>query len=254
MHPLTSNWVGPYNSASNQWLYAAQVGANWKGLDESNVKLPVAYYDFVGLQGQLNPNIPNSTLNADSAPPFATLGNTMFNINFYSDPASPVYAFASKFRLLDAVAQYDVASFDPLHLTFSAEAVRNVGFNATEIQQRIQGASQALVSWNGQNGLTKPQVNGYRVGFVVGKSDIHQFAAWDVFGGYRYLERDAVPDGFTSLDYRLGGTDQKASILGVDFGINQRVSLKLFLTSANSINSSIKYGIDTWFLDLYGSF
>jgi hypothetical protein len=255
-HPLTSNWVGPYNNAPNVSLVAAQLGANWRGQDESRLQMAAAYYDFINLQGQLNPNVPGSSIAAASAPPFQTLGNTMFNTNWYSNPnGAPVYAFASKFRLADANVQYDLARFDPLHATLAGEWVRNLGFNAAEIAQRIQGAVAGLpVDQNGQTGLSNPRVSGYRLGVVLGQSDMHRLGAWDVFAGYRYLERDAVPDGFTSLDYRLGGTDQRATILGGDLGLSRRVSLRLFVTSARQIDAPVRYGLDTWFLDLYGSF
>jgi hypothetical protein len=256
-HPLTSNWVGPYNSAPNQRLTVAQAGAKWKGIDESNLQAALAYYDYAGLEGQLNPAaIPQNTLNADSAPPFRILGNTMFNINWYSDPnGTPVYAYASKFRLVDAFARFDLARFDPMRLTFTGEWVRNIGFNASEIRSRIQGAVDGLPQdSSGKTALDKPRVTGYRAGFTFGKADLRRLGDWQVFGGYRYLERDAVPDGFTSLDYRLGGTDQRATIIGVNAGLSQRVGLRVFLTSAKAIDAPIKYGIDTWFIDLYGSF
>jgi len=257
MHPLTSNWVGPYNSASNQWLYAGQIGAKWRGSDESNLQVAGTYYDYVGLEGHLNPAaVPLNTLNADSAPPFRILGNTMFNINWYSDPnGTPVYAYASKFRLVDAFARYELARFDPMHFTFTAEWVRNAGFNVNEIRQRIQGAVQGLPQDNsGRTGVDHPRVSGYRVGFVAGKGELKHLGDWQVFGGYRYLERDAVPDGFTSLDYRLGGTDQRSTIAGATAALSSRVGVRVFLTSAKAIDAPIKYGIDTWFVDLYGSF
>jgi hypothetical protein len=256
-HPLTSNWVGPYNSAPNKRLVVAQMGAKWRGTDESNLQTALAYYDYEALEGQLNPAaIPLNTLNANSAPPFRVLGNTMFNINWYSDPnGAPLYGHASKFRLVDAFAKFDLARFDPMRLSFTAEWVRNVGFSASEIRSRIQGAVQGLPQDNsGKNSLDRPRVSGYRVGFLLGKPDLRQFGDWQVFGGYRYLERDAVPDGFTSSDYRLGGTDQRATFLGVSTGLSQRVGLRVFMTSGKSIDAPIKYGIDTWFVDLYGSF
>jgi hypothetical protein len=257
MHPLTSNWVGPYNSASNQWLYAGQLGAKWKGASESNLQAAATYYDYVGLEGQLNPaNIPLNTLNSNSAPPFRILGNTMFNIDWYSDPnGTPAYGYASKFRLVEAYARYEYARFEPVRLALTADWVRNVGFNVHDIYNRIQGAAQGLAQdASGRTALDRPRVMGYRVGFSVGRGDLQRRGDWQVFGGYRYLERDAVPDAFTSLDYRLGGTDQRSTILGGTAALSSRVALRVFLTSAKAIDAPIKYGIDTWFVDLYGTF
>jgi hypothetical protein len=257
MHPLTSNWVGPYNSASNQWLYAGQLGGKWRAADESALDLAATYYDYVALEGQLNPvGIAGNTLNSDSAPPFRILGNTMFNINWYSDPnGTPAYAYASKFRLADAYLKYDLARFDPMRLGFSAEYVKNVGFNANEIERRIQGAVQGLpLDNNGLNSLQKARTKGYRVEFDIGNGTLNRFGSWQFFAGYRYLERDSVPDAFTSLDYRLGGTDQKATFVGAKYALSSRVNARLSLQSAKSIDAPIKYDIDMWFIDLYGNF
>jgi len=257
MHPLTSNWVGPYNSASNQWLYAAQLGGKWTAASESKLQFAATYYDYVALEGQLNPPaVLGNTLNALSAPPFRILGNTMFNINWYSDPNNaPAYAYASKFRLVNAFASYELASFDPMHLAFTADWVRNVGFNTNEISKRIQGAVAGLpTDANGLNGIQRPRVTGYRAEFDLTRGDMKHLGSWQLFGGYRYLERDAVPDAFTSLDYRLGGTDQKATFAGVRAALSSRVNMRVSLQSAKSIDAPIKYDIDMWFIDLYGTF
>jgi len=257
MHPLTSNWVGPYNSASNQWLYAAQVGGKWQSASDTKAQFAATYYDYVALEGQLNPAaIPGSTLNALSAPPFRILGNTMFNINWYSDPnGAPAYAYASKFRLVDAFASYEMVRFDPLRLAVSADWVRNVGFNANEISKRIQGAVGGLpTDAKGLNAIQRPRVTGYRVEFDLGQGDLNRWGSWQLFGGYRYLERDAVPDAFTSLDYRLGGTDQKTTFAGVRAALSSRVNMRVSLQSAKAIDAPIKYDIDMWFVDLYGTF
>jgi len=257
MHPLTSNWVGPYNSASNQWLYAAQAGVGWRAANESSFRASAAYYDYVALEGQLNPaSIPQGTQNSLSAPPFRILGNTMFNVNWYSDPnGTPTYAYASKFRLVNAFARYELARFDPIRMSATVDWVRNTGFNVNEIRTRIGGAVQGLPQDSqGRTGVDHPRVNGYRVEFKVGRNELRRFGDWEVFAGYRYLERDAVPDAFTSLDYRLGGTDQRATIAGVNLALSTHTRLRAFLTSAKSIDAPVTYGIDTWFVDLYASF
>jgi len=257
MHPLTSNWVGPYNSASNQWLYAAQAGAQWRGTDESSLQFAATYYDFVALEGQLNPaGVPQNTFNSLSAPPFRILGNTMFNVNWYSDPsASPTWAYASKFRLANAYAKFELARFDPVRLSITADWVRNVGFNVGEIYKRIGGAIQGLPQdASGKTAVDRPRVSGYRLGLTIGAAEMRRYGDWQAFAGYRYLQRDAVPDGFTSLDYRLGGTDQKASILGGNVALSARTNLRIFVTSAKAIDAPVKDSFDTWFVDLYGSF
>ncbi len=257
-HPLQTSQTGPFNTAPDQWIYAAQAGLGWSGVDESNFRLGVAYYDFSHVEGQLNPaNPPGNTLNALTAPLFRQRGNTMFNVNFFSNPgALPVWALASKFRLENVILQYEFAGFDPIRLGLQADWVRNVGFDAAEIRRRLgtQLLSSLPQDASGANGVDRRRVNGYRIAAQLGRHELARFGDWQTFAGYRYLERDAVVDGLTSADYRLGGTDVKGVFAGFNLGLAPRASLTLRHISGRSIDSAPKFSVDTWFVDLMGRF
>jgi hypothetical protein len=257
-HPLrVSTPSSLFNTAPDQWLFAAQGGTNWKGNDNSRLDVGASYYYFDHLEGELNPiNPPGNNLNGLSAPQFRQFGNTMFNINFLSNPnAAPLYGYASKFHLLDASLDYQYGGFDPVWMWWRMDWVRNLGFDAREIANRIGPSIAELpTDAGGANGVSRPRVLGYLGSFQFGSHTLQRFGNWQVFGGYRYLERDAVPDAFTSADYRLGGTDVKASFVGLNLGISPAVSLTLRYISAESIDAVPKLGDDTWFFDLYGRF
>jgi hypothetical protein len=259
-HPLQTSQSGPFNTAPNQLLYASQAGVSWKSVDASQLSVAAAYYDFDGLQGRPDPLYPtNNTLNDASAPLFRQFGNTMFDLHYLWDTSSPLYAYAGQFRLVNFGAEYEYARFDPIRLALQLDWVRNVGFKTTQIEQRIGGAIAGLpyvLGPNGAqlNGVTDARTNGYLVNLRLGAAQLRQAGDWQVFGGVRYLQRDAVPDAFTSPDYRLGGTDNQSTYLGLNYAMSPAVSFTLRYISARSIDSGPKFGVDTWYLDLNGSF
>jgi hypothetical protein len=264
-HPLQTSQSGPFNTASNQWLYAAQTGVSWTAADETRARLALAYYDFSGIQGKADPSLPdNNMLNDASAPLFRQMGNTMFNLRYQvlnnlSTPIAPLYGYAAQFRLMNLGADFELARFDPMRLGLQLDWVRNVGFNAAEIRQRLGAAIGTLPYLNGPNGtaitnIDRARTNGYLVNLRLGATELRHYGDWQVFSGVRYLQRDAVPDAFTSPDYRLGGTDNQAAFVGANFAISPETSVTLRYISARSIDSAPKFGVDTWFLDLNGHF
>jgi hypothetical protein len=278
-HPLQTSQSGPFNAAAEQYLYAAQAGVEWNGADESRLRFATAYYDFAGIQGKADPvNPANNALYDKSAPLFRQFGNTMFDIHYQvlnstSTPKTQLFGYAAQFRLMNLGAEYEYARFDPLRLAIHLDWVRNVGFDAAEIRQRIGAAICSLPAPNGPpfnpacphsganngpagayNGVDRARTNGYLVSLRMGAADLRHRGDWQLFGGFRYLERDAVPDAFTSPDYRLGGTDNQAAFLGMNLALSPATSVTLRCVSARSIDSGPKFGVDTWFLDLNGRF
>lgn len=257
VHPMREVEGGPLNTAQDQWLYAAQLGATWTAIDSSSLSFGLGWFDFVHAAGELNPEQPSgNTFNAQQAPVFRRRGNTMFNLNALSSPGgAAAFAPASKFRVAVANVNYELARFDPIRLGVSAEYVRNFGFKESEIRDRIGIAINELPQdITGRNGVERRRTKGYRYGVQVGNAELLRFGHWQAFAGYRYLERDAVLDGLTSTDYRLGGTDQKAYFLGANLGLAPRVSMTLRYVSARSLDAAVKYDVDSWFLDFNGRF
>ncbi|SPE20558.1 hypothetical protein SBBP1_1150001 [Burkholderiales bacterium] len=187
--------------------------------------------------------------------PYRKPGNTTFNINFLSNLSSPLYALAPQYRLLDLYTHYEWGRFDPLRIGGTAEFVRNVGFNAQEITNRIGLAAQALPTDNtGATGLQRPRVIGFLAEFQIGASSIVRRGDWNAFIGYRRLERDSVVAELTSADYRLGGTDQTAEYVGFSYGLARNTALIVHYIAAKSLDLAPQYNIDTWLVDVQASF
>lgn len=256
-HPLREVESGPFTRAGDQWLYAFQAGAGWTGADSSNFKFALSYYDFSNVEGELNPDFPtgNAFYNAQT-PSFRRRGNTMFNVAYLSSPGgTPVYGIASKFRVASVAAQYELARYDPVRVSINGEWLNNLGFDADDIRTRIGPAIAELpLDKTGATGVERKRTKAYRLGMQVGRAQVLRLSDWQAFGGYRYLERDAVLDGLTSGDYRLGGTDQKAYFLGLNYGLATNAWLQLRYVSARSLDAAVKYDIDTWYLDFNGRF
>ena len=257
VHPLREVESSATNFATDKWLYGAQAGVQWRGVGDSSMQFAAAYYNFSHLEGQLNPASTNTLFN-DSAPLVRNRGNTMFNIAFLSNPpptGAPVYGIASKFKLVNLNGRYQFARFDPVRLTLDVDFVKNVGFNRDEILNRIGPAVAALPhDITNQTGVDRERTKGYRFELQIGHPDVDRLGNWQFFAGYRYLERDAVPDGLTSADYRLGGTDQKAGFLGVNYGLARYTSATVRYVNAKSIDLAPKFDVDCWYLDLNARF
>ncbi len=230
------------SDATDKYLLGAQVGAAWEG-QSNRAKVGLALYDFKKVEGK--PGAPGSAGTpgyAASAPQFRQRGNSLVDI---SDPTAaatsrPLFGIASKFRLLNATGTLTHTAFDPVHLIFTADYVKNIGFDRNEIATR---AGLPLTS------IPDKKTKGYQYQMSVGMPLIARPRDWQVYGGYRYLERDAVLDAYNDSDFHAGGTDNKGYFIGANYGVARNTSLGLRWMSANAI-SGPPLAIDTLFVDL----
>jgi hypothetical protein len=252
-HPLHEVAASPTNQARDKWLLAAQAGARWQGLGNSQARAGLALYDFRGVEGRLNPaDPPGNSLQSESAPAFRQRGNTMFNLTALSNPSgAPVWGLASKFRVVNLSAGAEFGFFEPWRLGVNADWLRNIGFDREEILARIGPTAAALPQdRSGATGVQRRRTDGYRVEFSIGNGLRDLPGSWQVFAGYRLLQRDAVPDAFTSADYRLGGTDQRASFLGASVNLARETALTARYVNAESLDLAPSYRVHTWTFDL----
>jgi hypothetical protein len=206
-------------SARDKWLYGLQVGADLPRLfGRVGVRLAAGYYHYSGLTGVLSP--PGSTRNEFTAPAFAQKGNTYFNIA--SDPARPLLGLAADYRLVNLTGQLALPLGDH-RLVVAGDWVRNIGFDRAAVAARTGFAVGA-------------QVTGWQLRAAYGHGEVAQPGQWQLFGGYKYLERDAVPDAFTDSDFRLGGTDARGYFLGGTYGLGRQSVLTLRWLSGDSIS------------------
>jgi hypothetical protein len=233
------------NKAKDKWLYAAQGGIEWTASNDSKVKLGVAYYDFKNVEGERNQGT-NSLEYAGTVPLWRQKGNHTFSINDGTVTGFPrcgsggLCGLASQFQLINFTGEVDLAVFDPVHVILHGAYVQNIGFDEKEIQRRT-GAR-----YNKEN-------EGYELSLMVGQPMIKKLHDWQVFGGYRRLEADAMLDGFTDSNFRLGGTDAKGFYVGAQYGVGKNAWLSSRYVSADEI-SGLPFSVDTFFVDFNGRF
>lgn len=231
------------NKAGDRWMYAAQAGLEWTANNKSRVKLGAAYYDFKNVEGQRSP-LTNPTIFASTAPNFVTKGNSTFGIDPTGNGCTATTrqncGIASQFQLINFTGEVDVAVFDPVHVILQGDYVKNIGFDKNEIKARTTN--------------TYAEENeGYQVSLMVGYPRINKLHDWQVFGGYKRLEADAVLDGFTDSNFHLGGTDAKGYFVGGQYGIGKNAWLSSRWISTDSI-TGLPFAIDTFFIDLNARF
>jgi len=231
-------------SAQDKWLYGAQLGTKLRFGDQ-NLRFAAAIYDYANVQGR--ENAPNSTLFNYTAPQFFRTGNSLFNILNNGNSTSQLFALASKFRLVNVAATYDVP-VGRHTLEFTADAVKNMGFNAADV-----------LAVTGQQ--IAPRVMGYQGEVSFGDPEVLAAGAWRALIGYRYLERDAVIDAYTDSDFHFGGTDAKGYYLIGDLGLAKQLWLRMRYQSSNVIDgpsfnpvNGITYSVDTVQIDLNSRF
>jgi hypothetical protein len=222
-------------SPQDKWLVAAQLGANMRWGEAQRFRLAGAFYDYFNVTGRLNPADSPGLYNY-TAPQFMRYGNTVFDIANSADQSSNLFALASKFRIADVNATYTlgIAQYE---LSITADAVKNLGFNA------------AAVAAN--TGYYVPaRTKGYQAELGFGYPTVMVAGAWRGVVGYRYLENDAVMDEFTDSDFHyFGGTNAKGYYIIGDLGVASRVWLRLRYLSANEIDGA-RFGVDTLQFDV----
>lgn len=197
---------------NDKWLLGAQFGALLRWGEGQRLRAAVAYYDFVRVQGV--PNSFQSTLTNYTAPPFIRFGNTYFDIANTTDPTVNLFALASRFRIADVAASYELAAGGRYRFTVNGEAAKNVGFNAAEVFART--------------GLVIPErTKGYVGDVRFGDPAVNRAGAWRAALGYRYVQSDAVLDALTDADFHTGGTNVKGYYLWGELGLAREVWLRL---------------------------
>jgi polyhydroxyalkanoate synthesis regulator phasin len=224
-------------SNKDKWLLGGQTGLDWKTLSGSRYRLGAAYYDYRNITGVRNAF--NSTLLDYTAPVFAQRGNTLYDIH-NDGGATNLLALAGEYRLADITANLDFPVGSAHRLSFNADIVENIGYD--------RGAVLATSGIDDEE-----RTRGYQGEIAFGSARLAERHAWRASLAYRYLERDAVLDAFTDSDFRLGGTDVKGFILGIDFAFSPRAFTRLRYLSGNEIDGA-PFGVDVLQLDMNATF
>ena len=222
-------------SAQDKWLVAAELGTNFRWGEAQRLRFTGAFYDYFNVTGRLNPAGSPGLYNF-TAPTFLRYGNTVFDIANLADPTTNLFALASKFRLANVNATYTLG-IGRYALMVTADAVRNFGFHESQVEANT-------------GFYVTPRTTGYQGEVSFGDPTVLSPGNWRALIGYRYLQGDAVIDGFTDSDFHyFGGTNAKGYYFVGDVGVANRVWLRLRYLSANEIDGP-RFGVDTLQFDV----
>ena len=264
-----------FNFASNQpekfestdkWLTGAQLGIDWKITDDLTAKFGVSYYNFDGIEGKLSSSYitltPNDAGDTDSTrPAFAQRGNTYMPLrdidnttaanDFGNKYQYQYYGLASRFENVTINGRLDYDHFDPVRLSLVGEVIKNIAFDSSDIDQvavnnRGPGTSKKVGAFEGGD-------TAWNLAFMVGNPALEKRWDWQAGVGYRYVESDAVVDGFTDSDFGGGGTNLQGFTLGGNVSLSKAVRFGLRWMSSDEI-SGPSLSTDTLQFDINAKF
>ncbi len=234
-------------ASEDKWLAGGQLAAIWEFQNQTKIQLGTAYYDYIHTIGKRNEL--GSTLTNSTQPDFLQKGNLLYNIandpNLDGGLNDQIFALAADYRLLNLTGSIDLAYLAPYHVILTADIVKNFGFDSEEITTRTGGVTYLYP--------IKERTLGWQLELMTGWPQIAKWGDWQIGGGYRYLQRDAVFDAFTESDFHGGGTDAKGYRLNVEYGLARNVWLRANWLSATEIDGP-PLAIDVFQVDLNAKF
>jgi hypothetical protein len=234
--------------SSDKWLYGGQVGADWKINKSFSFKFGAAYYHFDNVEGQLSdpfiPLLASDQGNTDNTrPSFAQKGNTYRPLrriipsplnNFGTTSQFQYFGLATPFHELAFTARLDINHWEPFQISITGEWVKNLAFDSNDIDL-IAVNNRGTDTNMGARGRFSGGDTAWIVAVKGGAAALQKLWDWQVGINYRYVESDAVVDGFTDSDFGLGGANFKGySVYGM-LALSPRVALGLRWMSADEI-------------------
>jgi hypothetical protein len=252
--------------SEDKWLYAGQIGFDWRINHDFDLKLGLAVYDFDNIEGHLStPFVPLTTSDAgdtdDSRPAFAQKGNTYMALrrilataenNFGTIDQFQYFGLATAFRDVALTGQLDFSRFEPFHVAISGEYITNTAFNNSSISA-VAVNNRGTTHSNGTPGGFAGGDTAWIIGFKLGSPVPAKRWDWNLFIDYRYVESDSVVDGFNDSDFGGGGTNLKGFEVGGSLAVSSNVWFRLRWMSANQV-AGPQYKNDILQVDLNGKF
>lgn len=244
---FSSNRPDKFES-TDKWLYAAQIGAEFKLTDDLSGKVGLAYYYFDNIEGRLSdpytPLSKNDAGNTDGTrPAFAQKGNTyrpLRNIvpsvlnDYGTSHQYQYFGLATPFRVLAATGRLDYDGWEPVRLSLIGEYAKNTAFNSSDIN-KIAVNNRGPSSDNGGLGAFEGSDTAWYLSLMVGSPALAARGDWNAYVGYRYIGSDAVVDGFNEQNFGGGGTNLKGWQIGFNYALSPKVYLGARWFSAEEI-------------------
>ncbi|MGG7671678.1 putative porin [Pseudomonas sp. WC2] len=220
--------------SDNKWLYGAQVGAKWAINSNNRLKGALAYYRFDDIQGERSspcePWAGAPGCDSDgSRTAFMQKGNSVFllrditpnPLNPSTTPQPQYVGLASEFNLLDLNVVWDADLPDDFKLRSQGNYIHNLSYDEGDMRKRSAGQ---IVNNLDSNGNIESGANAWMVQFTLGSAlELKKQGDWNLFAGYKYIQPDALPDGFNDSSFHLGGTNAKGYFMGGNYGLAKNV-------------------------------
>jgi hypothetical protein len=259
---------GPYES-KDKYLLAAQVGFDWQATDKLRVRLAAGYFNF---DGEVSRPCQYYEVVCDTdptRPQFQQFGNTMFPIrNVVANPLDPIgspenqyFGLVSDFEVVNVRGNVEMA-LGGSRVRLDGEYIKNLGLKEGRMRALAVnnlGPTRTIPDPNNTNGtLLVPGTweggsEGWATKLTVGKFDLVDRGDWNLQFGYRYLESDAVLDGFTDSDFHMGGTNSKGWTAGGNYAFGRNTSIGFRWLSGEEI-ADAPLSVDKLFIDLQTRF
>lgn len=221
--------------SDNKWLYGAQFGAKWAINSNNRLKGALAYYRFEDIQGQRSSpcepwaGAPGCDSDGTRAA-FMQKGNSVFllrditpnPLNPSATPQPQFVGLASEFNLLDLNVVWDADLPQDFKLRSQGNYIHNLSYDEGDMRKRSAGQ---IVNNLDSSGEIESGANAWMVQFTLGNAlDLKRKGDWNLFAGYKYIQPDALPDGFNDSSFHLGGTNAKGYFMGGNYGLAKNVS------------------------------
>jgi hypothetical protein len=139
------------------------------------------------------------------------------------------------------------------HLIVTGDYVRNLAYDPSVA---FRYAAEGVFPVTNFNPITKTLLSGpnaFNGSVLFGEPEIHRRWEWNIVGGYKYIQPDAVLDAFNDHDFHMGGTNAKGYYLKASLGIFDNTWLNARWFSADEVYGP-PLAIDVMQLDLNARF
>lgn len=236
------------DESENKWMFGGQIGADWKINRSNSLKGSMAYYHFGDIQGErsspCSPWSGQPACDTDGTRlAFMQKGNSLFLLrDIAPNPATPgltpqpqFVGLASKFNVLDLNLAWDSELPEDLKLRSQTNFIHNLAYDKGEMLKRSEGQ---IVNNINSDGQFESGGNALLVQFTLGSAlEMRRKGDWNVLAGYKYIQPDALPDGFNDSSFHLGGTNAKGYFIGANYGLDKNI-----YASARWLSASEVYG------------
>ena len=246
-------------------LLGGQIGADWKQ-PRYDWRFAVSLYRYLNAQGELSAPCPiylgtKQCSTDDTTPPFMQKGNTLFLIrSIIPDPNNPTnYAqpeFAGlvfNYNELNATTAFDLKVSPRYHLIAEGDYVRNLAYDPSVAYRYAFQGVLPVTNFNPISHTLESGPNAFMGSLLFGEPEIHHRWEWNLVGGYKYIQPDAVLDAFNDHDFHMGGTNAKGYFLKASLGVFENTMLQARWFSANEVYGP-PLAIDVMQLDLDAAF